>query len=485
MVKVIKKFVLLLFAQTQSYAFEVIAYRRSYNAVLSHMQFTGIHRDKYETEFEEEVMKSTIVHSNLDFNFANSDMNDKNIELLTSIVTKKTGQQNWIMCLCLIDEIGNDIEGTEQCGPIDLISIHVPAMFTCSNFTAPNGKSFHFHLWLKKFAYDDDLSYIDITYHPETLVEYRTIEDDDNEQQNVVDLNVIYLDRLFRGSGYVVTDEGQFNFTLPIKSSSHSNHMGDENGDTTNIFSVVIDPEMLFRDMFTTLSTVVRSTINTEEDEAVLFTITQNKFDHILSHLSNIPICIPSSTSSYQSIENYRQAKILILGDSHSSLFFFGNNDMYDNPTRNFRSSAPEYPFSQQQQQNDDKNPTSSTYESLAKPCVDSNYQTCTVIGASAYGLKNKHSKTAGQQIFNKCIETFRNTIDYVGIMVGEVDIGRLSKTRKVDTLLQIEQSTAILLQYVTNITREFDLRMNQVSSVCVCVNKFFHHTFTNEFTHD
>jgi hypothetical protein len=184
--------------------------------------------------------------------------------------------------------------------------------------------------------------------------------------------------------------------------------------------------------------------------------------DHIVSHLGNIPIRICSEKRSVDNVKGTtastttttttttttskdRLAKVLVLGDIHSSLFFHGKMDAIENPSRNFRSSFY------------------NKVDITTTTCIESNYQTCIVNGATAYGLKNNNSLTKAKLKFEKCISKFLGELDYVAIMLGEVDMARMCKARKVHPFDQIIQSTSNLFKFVANVTEKFGLRMNQV----------------------
>lgn len=91
--------------------------------------------------------------------------------------------------------------------------------------------------------------------------------------------------------------------------------------------------------------------------------------------------------------------RILVLGDSHSRVFKFTNKKIHTHNKENIHNQIP--------------------ISFLVKY----------VSGATAYGIRNENSKSNALQIFKNEIER-HNNIDYVCIMLGEVDCGFLIWTR-------------------------------------------------------
>jgi len=175
--------------------------------------------------------------------------------------------------------------------------------------------------------------------------------------------------------------------------------------------------------------------------------------DHMLSHLSKKMFCKIGSLKKSNDIlsrygakdqkEKERPARVLVLGDSHSKLFFSG------------------FPI----QGNDEKESTASNND---PQCSISNYCVCVVPGASMYGLKNNNSSSNASLLFNQCLrQAF--PVDAVLIVLGEVDIRFLAYhrgiARGITILEQIHDSIKSLAFFVDKIlVRQEGFRIDQVA---------------------
>jgi hypothetical protein len=260
----------------------------------------------------------------------------------------------------------------------------------------------------------------------------------------------------------------------------------------------------------------VKSTSSVVVADDVLEESTFELMDHIVSHLGNIPLCKSDSSNRYDEKHHHHQhqqhqqqhqklAKILVLGDSHSSLFAFGKNDAIDIPSSlsdfniKKKQQSFHYPLHQHhhQQQYDASNKE-------VKQCFDFNYQTCVVIGATGYGLKKFNtSKTQARKKFEKCLQKFHyhdrpnqnsssssssynksdggnsssnasggdspihtaeSEVDYVAIMLGEVDLRKELLAKRGKTWYQqMMESSYNMFQFISHVTTTYGFRANQV----------------------
>jgi len=151
--------------------------------------------------------------------------------------------------------------------------------------------------------------------------------------------------------------------------------------------------------------------------------------NHFLFHLTT-PLCVPATQD-----KKMRPARIIVLGDCHAMIAATQSSTGTDS-------------------------------------CALSNYQVCSVAGASAYGLVNRNSSTAAAAKFSNCVRRWSgpdaSCIDYIAIHIGEVDFRNVysfrSKIKDVTMLEQIKDSVARLMIFVKEVLiSAHGFRMNQI----------------------
>jgi len=164
--------------------------------------------------------------------------------------------------------------------------------------------------------------------------------------------------------------------------------------------------------------------------------------DHIIYHLT-APLCSLTTFSGEQAKE--RPARILVIGDSHTVTLYAGARGF---PGKDGRASG------------DFEN------DGMNQFCGWSNYLVCQVPASSAYGLANNQSFTGAASTFIKCIQQAKD-VDYIAIMIGEVDVRFLAfhrgNKRGVTILEQIEESRANLFRFIESSILSQGFRMEQI----------------------
>jgi len=164
--------------------------------------------------------------------------------------------------------------------------------------------------------------------------------------------------------------------------------------------------------------------------------------DSMLFYLAT-PLCLRPATSIGGKAVADRPARILVIGDSHTILFFAG--------TRGFTGDVV-LPLSENKEKH--------------AVCGLSNYLVCLCPAATAYGLANNRSVTGAASKFSKCVKSAKD-VDYVAIMIGEVDIRNLAYHRQqrkgVTMLEQIMESQVNLFRFIENEILSQGFKMTQV----------------------
>jgi hypothetical protein len=146
-----------------------------------------------------------------------------------------------------------------------------------------------------------------------------------------------------------------------------------------------------------------------------------------------------------------RLARVLVLGDSHSKLFFSG-----------VPITGHEEEGSASRRGGDGGG------QSADDPlCATSNYFVCVVPGASMYGLKNLNSASNATRTFLDCLRR-AGRVDAVLVTLGEVDIRYLAHhrglSRGVTILDQVRESTSSLSFFITEVlVRQEGFQRDQV----------------------
>mmetsp|Transcript_2099 Transcript_2099/g.4491 ORF Transcript_2099/g.4491 Transcript_2099/m.4491 type:complete len:261 (-) Transcript_2099:183-965(-) len=143
----------------------------------------------------------------------------------------------------------------------------------------------------------------------------------------------------------------------------------------------------------------------------------------MLAHLARPLLCVIPGQA-----EAERVARILVIGDSHANIFQGAGSHYHSNS----HSGASE------------------------RRCGYSNFKTCIATGASSHGLANPNSASRAGATFSSCMRALKRNgteVDYVALMLGEVDVRFVSAMRKkssgVSMLEQLRESRARLFRYL------------------------------------